>query len=181
MRRSVLTVFVESDLRWRSFHQTMVESVWRPLSVLLLTEDAVLLPLSTFFKSILQEKWAIAKSCKMSDLRPFQTRVVVRDAPPRPQSMSKGTLEWHISHYLWKWHSFVTAISHQSLLFFGPWFWLWICLSNNPNQSECAVVLTTSFVLWNRLMHMKESLHLRCLWAHTTNKKRIIHWKHTGP
>lgn len=182
MRRSVFTVFVESDPRWRSFHQTMVESVWRRLYVMLLAEDWVLLSLS--FKAILQEMWAIAKSCKMSDLRPSQARVVVRDALPPPthtHSNSNGTLEWHISHYLWKWHSLVTAISHQSLLLFLPV----VRAVNMPGQQSQPIrmyrLLTTSAVLWNRLMHMKESLHFWCLWAHTTNKKRIIHWKHTGP
>lgn len=152
VRRPVSTVFVDSNLRWKSFHQTMVESVWRPLSVLLFTADSVLL---SSFKSVPQEKWAIAKSCKISEHpRPFQTCVVVGDTLFPSHSTSNGTLDWHISRYLWKWYSFVTAISHRATLLCRQWLWRsvemmlfpagcswrpWMCPSNNRGLSECTV------------------------------------------
>lgn len=156
VRRSISTVFVESDLRWESFHQTMAESVWRSLCALLFTADSVLVSSSTFFKSATQETWAIPKSCKMSDPLDLSRPVVVGDAlsPLPSHSPSNGTLERNHSHYCWKWHSLATAILQRSTLLCRQSFWQpvemtvfpagcsWrpcMCPSNNPDLSECSV------------------------------------------
>lgn len=136
VRRSISTVFVESDLRWKSFHQTMAESVWRPLRAPLFMADSLLSSSPTSSKSVSQEKWAIAKSCKMSDPPDLSRPAYLSEthypppSPPLPQQWNLGTASFTLplkmtffshsgpgffvgsgSDDQWKWWRFLQAVA----------------------------------------------------------------------